>query len=488
MTTASVVDQRGRFSLEALTDSRAARALIGTVLSVAAIAGVLFIVGAFTGKFTNVVKIQGQLPGSGNALPIGSLVLYRNVTVGQISQEGTGPNNTVAVTYKMYPAKMSQVPKNVQALVAPLSIFGNQSVDLDVPAGTMASAAPLAAGDMIQANTSVQSSSLQDTTKQFYQLLNAVHPADLSVALHSFATALQGEGKNLGQALDLADNYLGLANTLLPTVQSDVGLLSPVANSVNSAAPDIIGILGNGVTTGNAIHSNAASLSGLLTNGANAVGQLNTGLFAQVQSTLPNLLNASGPVLNDIARNPNLLSQTLKGLGQFSAAVAAEETHGPFLSVNVNLPVVNAEAAVQAALGYVPPGQTISSELANALGSVFDPRPYTAADCPVYPGMQNNCGSSNSPAAPRSGSVTTQSAALPGGTSASGSTGGAGLGAAGGSNNAALAAQATSNPFATEVAAVQNIATALGGGQAPAAPGLASVVLVPLYSSMAVHS
>lgn len=484
MTTASVVDQRGRFSLEALTDSRAARALFGTVLSVAAVAAVLFIVGAFTGKFTNVVEVKGQLPGSGNALPIGSLVLYRNVTVGMISQEGTGPNGTIAVTFKMYPAKVSQVPKNVQALVAPLSIFGNQAVDLDVPAGTMASAAPLAAGDMVQANTSVQSSSLQDTTKQFYALLNAVHPADLSVALNAFATALRGEGRNLGQTLDLADNYLGLANTLLPTVQSDIGLLTPVAQSVNNAAPDLIGILGNGVTTGNAIHNNATSLAGLLTNGSNVVSQLNTGLISQVQNTLPNLLNASGPVLNDIASNPNLLRQTLNGLGQFSAAVAAEETHGPFLSINVNLPVANAEAAVQAALGYVPPGQTISSELATALGSVFDPRPYTAADCPNFPGMQSNCATANSPAAPRFGSTSTQGAAIPGGTSSAGAT----SGSPASGDNATLAAQATSNPFATEVAAVQGIATALGGGTAPAAPGVASVVLVPLYSSMAVRS
>ena len=340
---------------------------------------------------------------------------------------------------------------------------------------------------MIQANTSIQSASLQDTTKQFYTLLNAVHPADLSVALHSFAAALRGEGTNLGQTLDLADNYLALTNTLLPTVQNDVGLLTPVAQSVNNAAPDIIGTLGNGVTTGNAIHDNATSLSGLLTNGANAVGQLNTGLFSQVQNTLPNLLNSSGPVLNDIASNPNLLSQTLRGLGQFSAAVAAEETHGPFLSVNVNLPVSNAEAAVQAALGYVPPGQTISSELATALGSVFDPRPYTSADCPVYAGMQSNCATANSPAAPRSGSASTQSAVRPGGSAAAGPSGAAGTSAAG-AGNATLSAQATSNPFATEVAAVQNIATALGGGQAPAAPGVASIVLVPLYSSMAVRS
>jgi virulence factor Mce-like protein len=487
VTTASAVDQRGRFSLEALTDSRAARALFGLILSVATVAGVLFIVGAFTGKFTNVVDVEGQLPGSGNALPIGSLVLYRNVTVGMISKEGTGPNGTIAVTFKMYPAKVAQVPKNVQALVAPLSIFGNQAVELDVPAGTMPSAAPLAAGDMVQANTSVQSSSLQDTTKQFYTLLNAVHPADLSVALNSFATALRGEGKNLGQTLDLADNYLGLTNTLLPTVQSDIGLLSPVAGSLNSAAPNLIGILGNGVTTGNAIHDNATSLGGLLSNGAAAVSQLNHGLFSQVQTTLPNLLNSSGPVLDDIASNPNLLRQTLNGLGQFSAAVAAEESHGPFLSVNVNLPVSDTAAAVQAALGYVPPGQTISSELATALGSVFDPKPYTAADCPNYPGMQSNCATANSPAAPRSGSVSAQSAALPGGTSPGGSTGPAGSPAAAGTN-AAMVAQATSNPFATEVAAVQSIATALGGGRVPAAPGVASVVLVPLYASMAVKS
>lgn len=473
--TAAATTGRGRFSLEALEDSRKWRVVFGLVLSVVVIAAVLTIVASFTGRFTNVITVRGELPGTGPALPVGSLVLYRNVTVGKVKSEGQGANGQVAATFQLYPAQAANVPKGVRALVEPLSIFGNQSVQLTLPEGATASG-HLEAGDLITADTTTKSSSLQATVTQVFKLLNAVHPADLDTALTALATALRGEGTALGQTLDSASSYLGVLNPLLPTVKSDIGLTAPVSQSLAQAAPDLVATLRQGVSTSNTLSQFRTDLAGLLSRGTQASQHL-TAITDQVSQTFPNLLNGSGPVLADISNNPNELRDTLSGLQAFASAVAASASHGPFLSVNVTLPIVDINAAVNAALGY----QT-QTQLAAALGSVFNPAPYTAADCPHYAGETSHCGGGSpagTPTPPGSGQglagaaiTAPQSATAP---------------SAAGPSAAGSAAPKLADPYAAEQSAVQSIATALGG-QPPASPALTSLVLVPLYSSMAVGS
>lgn len=493
-------DGRKRFSLEVLQGSRAWRAAFGIILAGSLLAAVLAIVAAFTGKLTNVVAIRGELPGSGNALPVGSLVLYRNVTVGKIGTEGTGPHGTIAVTFDIYPAKAANVPSNVQAMVAPLSIFGNQAVNLVLPSGAPASAQMLQAGSFITPDTQTASSSLQQSTTQIFNLLNAVHPADLDKALTPFATALNGEGAKLGQTLASFDNYLKVMNPQLPTVNADLNLIPPAVGPITTAAPDIIATLGNSVTTGHTITdtvtNGTADIKTLLSGGNAALGQL-TSLLTQVQDTLPNLINGSGQVLADINGNlpashvSNLLSRTLAGLQTFASAVAASETSGPFLALRANLPVFNVNAAVEAALNYGSPSQ-LTSELAAALGKAnFNPAPYSSANCPGSAsganllendaaGLATHCSGAPSPAVAPAG---TGSSGSPNFSGSSGSR--INTAAAAGPVGLPSAAATVANPFAAEVSAVQSIATALGGGRAPAVPAEASMVLLPLYASMA---
>ncbi|MHB1534530.1 MAG: MCE family protein, partial [Acidimicrobiales bacterium] len=338
-----------RFGLETFQESRSWRAAFGLALTAAIVAAVIVIVMAFTGKLTNVVLLNAQLPASGNALPIGSLVEYRNVTVGKVQSEGAGPNGSVAVTLAFYPAKMAEVPRGVQALVAPLSIFGNQYVELVAPAHPLPGR--LGAGQVIAADTSIPSSSLQGTVTQLYNLLNAVHPANLDTALTATAQALRGEGKNLGHTLDAASSYLSTLNPLLPTLQSDLQLAVPVLNQVNASSPQLLDLLAHTTTTSQTVIEQATALHDLLTMGAAASAQT-AALLTNVQSTLPTLINDSGPILADISANPNELSQTLTGLGQWAAAWAAAESHGPVLTLTANLPIANINAAVEASLGY----------------------------------------------------------------------------------------------------------------------------------------
>ena len=476
--------EQDRYSLEALQRSRTARALAGVVLAGIVAAIVWAIVSAFTGTFTDVVRIKAQLPQGSNAVPIASPVEYRNVTVGKVGAETQAPNGGVAVEFEIYPQNLAKIPKGVQAQVAPLSIFGNQYVNLVPPASTPAG--HLEAADFVAPYTGAPSSSLQGTVTQLYDLLNALHPADLDTALTAFAQALNGEGQALGQTLSGTANYLGKAIVPnLPTMESDIDQLAPFSNTLNSAAPDLIGTLSNSATTGQTIVQQKAALHALLTNGTAAVGKFGS-VLQQVQATLPSLMNESGPLLADVTQSPTELSRTLSGLTQFASAVATQEQGGPFLSVNVGLPVADISAGVNAALDYNNP-----TSVDQALGSAVNPPTYTSANCPQYPGETNPyCGAGGSPAAVPAGGnpgtvtpLSAQSHSASAGVSSQSAPGGAPKS----DPTASLFASSYQNPSAAQIDAVQAIATALNHGQAPPAPALATIVLWPLLSSLTGH-
>jgi len=457
-----------RLSLEGFQESRTARAVLGLALAALVIGIVYAIVLAFTGHFTNVVSIDAELPTGSNAVTVGASVQYRNVTVGKVASEKEAANGTVAVRFEMYPSKMAQVPKGVQAEVAPLSIFGNQYVDLVPPAAI--GAGHLEAGDFIPPYAGAPSTSLQGTVTQLYDLLHAVHPADLDTALTAFATALRGEGKNLGQALNDASDYFGAIEPHLPAVQSDLKLLDPVSGHLQAAAPDLLGFLSNSSVSAQTITNEQQQLNTVLTTGQSATQRF-ADILQQSQNALISLMNQSGPLLSDVTANPNELSLTLQGLGQWAAAWAAAESNGPYLSVNANLPITDISAGVNAALGYDNP-----ASISAALGSAFNPATYSAANCPQYPGASNPyCGAGGSPAAaPVSGSSVSAASYHPSTASQT-------------RPNQSTQQQTYSGPatpYLNELRAIDAIAAALNGGRPPASPALASMVLFPLLSSM----
>jgi len=438
------------------------------LLLAALIVGIVYsILLAFTGHFTNVVSIDAELPPGSNAVAVGASVQYRNVTVGKVASEKAVADGTIAVRFEMYPAKMVQVPKGVQAEVAPLSIFGNQYVDL-VPPVTIGEG-HLEAGETIPAYAGAPSTSLQGTVTGLYDLLHAIHPADLDTALTAFATALRGEGQNLGQALRDASDYFGAIQPHLPEVQSDLKLLDPVSGHLQAATPDLLGFLSNSSVTAQTITDEQQQLDKVLTTGRSATQQF-ADILQQSQNALISLMNQSGPLLSDVTANPNELSLTVQGLGQWAAAWAAAESGGPYLSVSANLPIADISAGVNAALGYDNP-----ASISAALGPAFNPPTYSAANCPQYPGTSNPyCGVGGSPAA-----------APPAGTSASADSYRPSTAPQQAQRSQQQAAYSgPSTPYLNELRAIEAIATALNGGRPPASPALASMVLFPLLSSM----
>ena len=460
--------RKSLLSLEGIQESRPARALLGLVLAAGVVGVIYLILLTFTGHFTNVVSIDAQLPPGSNAVTVGAPVEYRNVTVGKVASEAAGANGLVSVRFQMYPARMAQVPKGVLAEVAPLSIFGNQYVDLVPPVA--AGTGHLAAGDFIAPYSGAPSTSLQGSVTQLYDLLHAIHPADLDTALTAFATALRGEGTDLGQALSGASDYLGAIRPHLPTVQSDLRLLAPVSGQLQTATPDLLGLLANSSVTSQTITNQASQLHTLLATGQSATRRF-ADVLQQSQNALIALMNQSGPLLSDVTANPNELSLTLQGLGQWAAAWSAGESHGPYLSVNANLPVPDISSGVNAALGYDNP-----ASISAALGPAFNPATYSSANCPQYPGASNPyCGRGGSPAATPVGASRASAAALYKPSTGSGAST---------QQQSAQTYAGPSTPYTDELRAIDAIATALNGGRPPASPALASLILFPLLSSM----
>ena len=474
-TTSSPPTATKLLSLEGIQESRPARALLGVLLAALVVTIIYLIVLAFTGHFTNIVTINAQLPEGSNAVMVSAPVEYRNVTVGKVSSERPAANGSIAVQFQLYPAKMAQVPKGVQAEVSPLSIFGNQYVDLVPPA--VIGEGHLQAGDSIAPYAGEASTSLQGTVTKLYDLLHAVHPADLDTALTAFATALNGQGTNLGQALAAASEYLGTIRPDLPTIDADLKLLDPFSNHLQAAAPDVLAILANSSVTSQTITQEAAQLHTLLSTGQDATGRF-ADVLQQSQNGLISLMNQSGPLLSDVTANPNELSLTLQGLGQWAAAWSAAESNGPYLSVTATLPIADISSGVNAALGYDNP-----ASISAALGSAFNPATYSSANCPEYPGTTNPyCGTGGSPAATPVGGSSASAAGLA--TSSGGQSPAASGQAATTRQQSAQDHPAAATPYLQELDAVDAIATALNGGRPPASPAVASLVLLPLFASM----
>ena len=89
------------------------------------------------------------------------------------------------------------IPANVTAIALPASLFGATQIELRA-AGRPA-AARLHNGALVAADRNPAAEGLQTALANAYTLLTAVHPAQLDAALSALATALQGQGPDVGR-------------------------------------------------------------------------------------------------------------------------------------------------------------------------------------------------------------------------------------------------------------------------------------------------
>ena len=219
-------------------------------------------VAVYQQAFTPAVRIRLEADSLGNQLDPRADVKLRGLQVGEVrSVHADGRKATLDIALK--PEYAADIPSDVRARLLPKTLFGEKYVDLVAPARS--SARPIRAGDVITQDRTRVGIELQQVMNDLLPLLRTVQPGKLNATLSAFATALEGRGDRIGDNLTRVEAYLHRLNPHLPSLTEDFARLADVAQVYGDAAPDLMEILRNTVTTSRTLVAERDRLASALT-------------------------------------------------------------------------------------------------------------------------------------------------------------------------------------------------------------------------------
>ncbi|MFF4801324.1 MCE family protein [Streptomyces sp. NPDC001351] len=255
-------------------------------------------VAVYRQAFTPVVRIRLEADSLGNQLDPRADVKLRGLLVGEVrSVHADGHRATLDIALK--PEYAADIPSDVRARLLPKTLFGEKYVDLVAPARS--SARPIRAGDVITQDRTRVGIELQQVMNDLLPLLRTVQPGKLNATLSAFATALEGRGDRIGDNLTRVEDYLHRLNPHLPSLTEDFARLADVAQVYGDAAPDLMEILRNTVTTSRTLVAERDRLASALTTTAGAAGTAQ-GFLDENGDRLITLGQVSRPTLELFAR------------------------------------------------------------------------------------------------------------------------------------------------------------------------------------------
>ncbi|MER5447009.1 MCE family protein [Streptomyces sp. NPDC002766] len=255
-------------------------------------------VAVYRQAFTPVVRIKLEADSLGNQLDPRADVKLRGLLVGEVrSVHADGTKATLDIALK--PQYVADIPSDVHARLLPKTLFGEKYVDLIAPAHT--SARSIRAGDVITQDRTRVGIEVQQLMNDLLPLLRTVQPGKLNATLSAFATALEGRGDRIGDNLTRVEAYLHRLNPHLPSLTEDFARLADVAEVYGDAAPDLMKILRNTVTTSRTLVEERDRLASALTTTATAADTADDFLDAN-GDRLITLGRVSRPTLELFAR------------------------------------------------------------------------------------------------------------------------------------------------------------------------------------------
>ncbi|MFE9622156.1 MCE family protein [Streptomyces sp. NPDC006527] len=226
-------------------------------------------VAVYQQAFTPVVRITLEADSLGNQLERRADVKLRGLLVGEVREvRADGRKATLDIALK--PEHVRFIPADVHARLLPKTLFGEKYVDLVVPRGSSARA--IRAGDVITQDRTRVGMELQQLMNDLLPLLRTVKPAELNATLSAFAGALEGRGDRIGDNLVRVEDYLRRLNPHLPSLKEDISRFADVAEMYGDAAPDLMAILRNTVTTSRTIVEKRDRLAAALTSTTGVAG------------------------------------------------------------------------------------------------------------------------------------------------------------------------------------------------------------------------
>ncbi|WP_051579998.1 MCE family protein [Pseudonocardia acaciae] len=352
-----VVDVTGRGPS---TGALARRGLVAFgVLAVVVVLLLMQYRGVFRGSFPATALVADV----GDGVRAGADVKLRGVLVGIVGDVRVRPSArrglpSHELELELRPELAAGIPAGVTARVVPTNIFGAPSVELLDPRAP--GNAPLARGAVILGDESEQTVQLQTVLNRLDKVLRAVHPAQLNAALTNIADALRGRGQRIGSIIDRLDPYLTTLNGHTDDFTADVRLLGTGLQGLADAAPALLDTVDNAVVTTRTIVEKRDRLAATLAGVETTADGVN-GILSDNSDRIIRVVRDGAGIAGTLAPQRAVIPRSLASLGQGATALSAG---------------LNRQA-----------GGALSLEF-----SLTPFAPYTAADCPRYPGLNGpNC-------------------------------------------------------------------------------------------------
>jgi phospholipid/cholesterol/gamma-HCH transport system substrate-binding protein len=347
-----VVDPTGRGEATAVLARRGVLALLLVVATVA------LLLMQYGGVFRSVFPVTALVNDVGDGLAPGADVKLRGALVGSVSAVGVRPTvdgqTLHEIVLQLRPDMAAAIPAGVTARVVPTNAFGSPSVELldaAFPTGST-----LARDAVIRGDESLATLRLQTVMSQLNKVMRAVHPAQLNVALTNIAQGLQGRGAKIGSIVSRLDPYLMTLNGHGGDFSADLQLLATDLQGLADAAPALLDTVDSAVVTTKTIVDTQRKLAEALSGSIDATGDLH-GFLADNDVRIIRLVRDGSGIAGTLAPQRELITRSLIRLGQSTLAL---------------------ERALDPRAGGVAVDLKIS---------LIPFAPYTAADCPRYPGL-----------------------------------------------------------------------------------------------------
>ncbi|MCZ7457147.1 MCE family protein [Streptomyces sp. WMMC940] len=285
-------------------------AVLGLLLSLS--------VAVYRKAFTPVVRVTLETGTLGNQLEPQADVKLRGLLVGEV-RGVRADGEKASLDLALNPEHVPRIPSDVRARLLPKTLFGEKYVDLVPPGGTRARA--IRAGDVITQDRTAVGIEVQQLMNDLLPLLRTVRPAELNATLTAFSTALEGRGDRIGANLARVEDYLRRLNPHMPSLQEDISRFADVAEVYGDAAPDLMRILRNTLTTSRTVVEKREQLAALFTSTTGAANTAN-GFLDDNGERLITLGRVSRPTLALFARYSPEYPCLLDGLVRQEAASA----------------------------------------------------------------------------------------------------------------------------------------------------------------------
>ncbi len=211
--------------------SKGHRSVAALAVAFLMVSGITVGVRAAYGAFDDSVEVAGTFPRAGQALTEGSDVTYRGVPVGKVSGiELDGLD--VRITLALRPS--ARVPADVEAVVAPKTLFGAKAVELR---GGSGGPPYLEEGDELahtRAGTEVE-----ELIAAADPLLEGIDTTELAELMTELTSVLQNQGKRINAAFEPTVAAAGLFEDTLDAQLRLLDSTAAFAHEVRSIGPGL---------------------------------------------------------------------------------------------------------------------------------------------------------------------------------------------------------------------------------------------------------